>query len=120
MVCEIAAPFVREWWAASEELQRAWCVREIAIDLEMCNITVEVKKVASRQREWQQRMREEGRCIICGDEAVVACYCERHRAQRMRKIRERRGDDYQPQTCSICGKTGHNMRTCPGQLDEAS
>ena len=67
----------------------------------------------SRQREWQQKMQEEGRCIICGDEAVVSCYCKRHRDQRMRKIRERRGDHYQVQTCSLCGDPGHNRRTCP-------
>jgi len=74
--------------------------------------------VASRQREWQRGKQAEGRCIICGDEAVVSCYCERHRDQRMRKIRERRGDDYQPQTCSICGEEGHNRRTCPHANDE--
>ena len=74
--------------------------------------------MASRQREWQRGKQAEGRCIICGDEAVVSCYCERHRDQRMRKIRERRGDDYQPQTCSICGEEGHNRRTCPHANDE--
>jgi len=68
-------------------------------------------------------MQAEGRCIICGDEAVVSCYCEVHRDQRMQKIRERRGDDYQPQQCSICGEEGHNRRTCPNAdapLEEAS
>lgn len=56
--------------------------------------------------------------MICGDEAVVSCYCERHRDQRMAKIRERRGDKYQPQTCSVCGEEGHNRRTCPNRDDE--
>ena len=64
-------------------------------------------------------MQEEGRCIICGSEAVVSCYCEAHRDQRMRKIRERRGDDYQPQQCSLCGEEGHNRRTCPNAEEES-
>lgn len=92
--------------------------REIALDLETCNSTSEVETVASRQREWQKGKQNESRCIICGDVAAVSCYCERHRDQRMRKIRERRGDDYQPQTCSICGEEGHNRRTCPRAEEE--
>lgn len=69
--------------------------------------------MATRQREYQKRMQEEGRCIICGDDAIVSCYCQRHYDQRMAKLRERRGDDYQPQACGLCGDSGHNRRTCP-------
>ncbi len=69
--------------------------------------------MASRQREHQKRMQEEGRCIICGDASIVSCYCQRHYEQRMAKLRERRGDEYQPQTCGLCGDSGHNRRTCP-------
>lgn len=58
-------------------------------------------------------MHREGRCIICGDAATVSCYCERHRDERMRRLREQKGEDYQPQQCSICGEAGHNKRTCP-------
>lgn len=95
--------------------------REIALDPQMCDSTSEVEKVPSRQREWQQRKQQEGRCIICGDEAVVSCYCEVHRDKRMRSIREKRGDDYQPQTCSVCGEEGHNRRTCElAALEEES
>ena len=32
----------------------------------------------SRQRAWQIKMRDEGRCMICGDEAVRRGYCEEH------------------------------------------
>ena len=67
--------------------------------------------MASRQREWQQRMQAEGRCIICGDAAVVSCYCERHRAQRVQKMQAARAE-YHPQTCGVCGSKGHNRRTC--------
>lgn len=69
--------------------------------------------MATRQRAWQQRMQSEQRCIICGDGAVVSCYCERHRDQRMKKLRDRKGEEYQSQTCSLCGEEGHNKRTCP-------
>jgi len=67
--------------------------------------------MASRQREWQQRMQGEGRCIICGTAAVVSCYCERHRIQRVRKMQASR-TAYSPQTCGVCGGKGHNRRTC--------
>lgn len=86
---------------------------EIALDPQVCDNPLEVEKVPTRQREWQQRMQQEKRCIICGDEAVVSCYCEKHRDIRMRKLREKRGVDYQPQSCSVCGEEGHNKRTCP-------
>lgn len=69
--------------------------------------------MTSRQREWQQRQQRANKCIICGQPEVVPCYCEHHRSERMRKLRDKRGDDYQAQTCSVCGETGHNKRTCP-------
>ena len=66
----------------------------------------------SRQRDWQRQRQAEGRCMICGGEAVVACYCEEHRHQRMKKLREQKGERYKPQTCGNCGEPGHNRRSC--------
>lgn len=37
-----------------------------------------VQHYASRQREWQIRMREEGRCTVCGEDDYRRGYCERH------------------------------------------
>ena len=34
----------------------------------------------SRQYAWQQRMRSECRCRICGKPAINAQHCEKHRA----------------------------------------
>jgi hypothetical protein len=50
--------------------------------------------------------------MICGGEAVVACYCEEHRHQRMKKLRDQKGERYKPQTCGNCGEPGHNRRSC--------
>ena len=32
----------------------------------------------SRQRKYQLRMRDKGKCIICGDEAITSHFCETH------------------------------------------
>jgi hypothetical protein len=50
--------------------------------------------------------------MICGDTAVVPCYCQEHYDQRMDKFRKERGGKYSPQSCSLCGESGHNRRTC--------
>jgi hypothetical protein len=67
--------------------------------------------VTTRQREWQKQKQREGLCMICGAQAVVSCYCEEHRKQRMSKLQDR-GAGYKPQTCGICGEPGHNSRSC--------
>jgi len=36
-------------------------------------------KPISRQRRWQLRMMQQGRCSLCGKPAVNAKYCKRHR-----------------------------------------
>lgn len=82
----------------------------------MCDTLKEVDIVTTRQRAWQRRKQEERRCIICGDVAVVACYCERHRIQRMEKLHEKHGE-YQPQACSLCGESGHNRRSCEARQE---
>lgn len=74
--------------------------------------------MVTRQREWQKRKQEEGRCIICGDKATVACYCDVHHESRMKKLRSRRGSAYRPQQCSRCGGIGHNSRTCQRYTEE--
>jgi len=71
--------------------------------------------MSSRQREWQRRMQEEGRCIICGDVAEVPCYCDLHLQKRREKLKARRIRD---QRCSNCGEIGHNRRTCPYEIVE--
>lgn len=32
----------------------------------------------SRQRRYQLRMREEGRCVLCGKKLATATHCEQH------------------------------------------
>ena len=36
------------------------------------------EKTVSRQRLWQIKMRDEGRCSICGDKAYRRGYCQPH------------------------------------------
>ena len=61
-------------------------------------------------------MQAEGRCIQCGKEAVVPCYCQEHHEKR------RLARMTTPTHCSRCGKSGHNKRTCkePESLTEDS
>jgi hypothetical protein len=40
-----------------------------------------MKKKISRQRKWQIKKMNEGKCIICGKKIVVKCYCQKHRIQ---------------------------------------
>jgi len=52
------------------------------------------KKKVSRQREWQRKMREEGRCIKCGAPAVGKALCPTHLAaerERQRKLKGWKG-----------------------------
>jgi hypothetical protein len=75
--------------------------------------------VATRQYEWQQEQHEKGLCIICRQPAEirpngdVSFYCEYHHEMRNRRLREKKGKKYTPQTCGVCGEEGHNRRTCP-------
>lgn len=75
----------------------------------------------SRQREWQKRMAAEGRCIICGERAVQAMYCEDHALARQVRREERLAESSdappkkQTHKCSACGTIGHNARTCPAE-----
>jgi hypothetical protein len=43
------------------------------------------EKTVSRQRLWQIKMREEGRCSICGDEAYRRGYCQPHYEKKQAK-----------------------------------
>jgi hypothetical protein len=43
----------------------------------------------SRQREWQKRMAEQGRCQWCADPAVRAGYCQIHYEKRREQWRAR-------------------------------
>lgn len=67
----------------------------------------------SRQAEYQKRMRDQGRCQICGKPEFVRGYCELHHEQRMARLRERSGAGGTLKTCSHCGQEGHNRRGCP-------
>ena len=58
-------------------------------------------------------MRQQKRCIICGDPEYVPCYCQKHYEARMDKIRERSEAQGTLKSCGMCGGQGHNMRTCP-------
>ena len=52
------------------------------------------KKKVSRQREWQIRMREEGRRINCGEPALGKATCPKHliaERERQRKIHGYKG-----------------------------
>jgi hypothetical protein len=70
--------------------------------------------MASRQREYQLRRQREGRCSVCGKEAVVVGYCQLHKEQRLARLREQRNaENPKNTTCTVCGNTGHNRRTCP-------
>lgn len=43
----------------------------------------------SRQRKWQLKMLENGRCQICGEELETKQYCERHTEIHRKRGRER-------------------------------
>lgn len=95
-----------------------WSSSRIALDSNSCHKETKGKKrdegMPSRQREWQQRMQKEGRCMICGAVAEFSCYCKKHRDARMRYLESKRPEDVsQKQHCSVCGEAGHNRRTCP-------
>ena len=36
------------------------------------------RKVVSRQRVWQLRMKAEGRCMLCGKPRATVSYCRKH------------------------------------------
>lgn len=67
---------------------------------------------------YRTRMRAEGRCIVCGQPAINASYCESHaRAARHKaKHRYRSGLNgaVRDLKCGKCGTKGHNARTCNG------
>ncbi len=42
--------------------------------------------MATRQREWQRRRRDEGKCILCGEPRTGnRTYCERHRIEALER-----------------------------------
>jgi hypothetical protein len=45
----------------------------------------------SRQRKWQLQKQKEGKCIICGVEAVTSRYCLKHAIIRREQQRARFG-----------------------------
>lgn len=49
-----------------------------------------MKKKISRQRKWQIKKANEGKCKICGKKAVVKLYCQKHRVAKNKRQRERR------------------------------
>jgi hypothetical protein len=54
------------------------------------------KKTLSRQRRWQIRMREEGRCPMCGspsEEGYKSGLCKKHRLVNRNRQRERKLKD---------------------------
>lgn len=67
----------------------------------------------SKQRRYQERMIREGRCMLCGDQAYVKCYCKRHYEERQQKLREQSEAKGSMKMCSYCGEYGHNIRGCP-------
>ena len=53
---------------------------------------MENKKEVSRQRRWQLKMKEEGRCMICGKRPLADNhYCEEHRIKQIMKNRKQQG-----------------------------
>jgi hypothetical protein len=68
--------------------------------------------MASRQLEWANRQRAEGRCGTCGDVEYTRGYCLRHYEARQKRYFEQREDAVQ-KACGLCGELGHNKRTCP-------
>ena len=58
-------------------------------------------------------MRSQKKCIVCGKQEYVACYCKVHYQSRMAKIRENSEAQGTLKTCSLCAGEGHNKRTCP-------
>lgn len=73
--------------------------------------------MASRQAEWQKRMRAENRCSVCGGAEYVKGYCLEHYEKRMRRLKDQiETETQQPmkeQKCSYCSQRGHNRRGCP-------
>lgn len=69
--------------------------------------------MTSRQAEWQRRMREEGRCQVCGKEQYVKAYCKKHHDLRQQRAREKSESKGTPKQCSYCHVVGHNRRGCP-------
>ena len=45
----------------------------------------------SRQRKWQLQKQKEGKCIICGEDAVTSRYCLKHAIIRREQQRARFG-----------------------------
>jgi|APCry1669189204_1035204.scaffolds.fasta_scaffold80865_1 hypothetical protein len=45
----------------------------------------------SRQRRWQLQKQKEGKCIICGEDAVTSRYCLKHAIIRREQQRARFG-----------------------------
>ena len=45
----------------------------------------------SRQRKWQLQKQKEGKCIICGENAVTSRYCLKHAIIRREQQRARFG-----------------------------
>jgi hypothetical protein len=45
----------------------------------------------SRQRKQQLRLERDKRCIICGDPAVLRCFCLKHAVDRRERMRKRLG-----------------------------
>ena len=75
------------------------------------------KKKVSRQRLWQRRMREAGRCVACGKAAVTVLHCMEHaRAASERVLRAYHRDHPKARKrtcqCSACGASGHYATTC--------
>lgn len=73
-------------------------------------------------RRWQLAQREEGNCVICGDEAVTADYCERHREQVNDNQRKRFKSTYAARRaakqCVQCVKPTDGSAYCNGCLDD--
>ena len=74
----------------------------------------------SRQAEWQRKMRATNRCQVCGQEAYVEAYCQKHHELRVEKLRVKSEAQGTKKQCSYCHVVGHNKRGCPTRkLDEA-
>jgi hypothetical protein len=46
--------------------------------------------MASRQYAWQQKMRKEGRCVLCGIDAKGKVHCPKHAKRDAEKSKARR------------------------------
>lgn len=79
-------------------------------------------KKVSRQRQWQIAQRAQGLCAICAKPSYRSGLCEEHweyqrqyARDRYRRVVEEKGNTvrpHKPYICGLCGKEGHNRRTC--------